>query len=88
MRELTELELDEVSGGVGVLGAGIGAAIGAGGAIASGASVGQVVGAGIVGGVSGFFGGVATSGYATGLSRGMFSLYSVETGILSGAIGS
>ena len=88
MRELTSEEIDQVSGGVGVLGAGIGAAIGVGGAIVNGGSLGQVVGAGILGGVSGFFGGIATSSMAPTFARSMFSLFSVETGIMSGAAGS
>ncbi|MDA1372956.1 MAG: hypothetical protein O2971_19690 [Proteobacteria bacterium] len=88
MRALTEDELELVHGGVGIVGAGIGAAIGAGGAAVSGGNLGQIVGAGILGGVSGFFGGIATSGYATGISRGLFSLFSIETGIMSGAAGS
>ena len=88
MRELKNHELSEVTGGIGIAGAAIGAAIGAGGAIVNDASAGQVIGAAVVGGVSGFFGGIATSGLGGGLSRGMFSIFAVETGILSGAIGS
>ncbi|MEQ8954793.1 MAG: hypothetical protein RLN96_10590 [Pseudomonadales bacterium] len=88
MRELTEVEMEEVCGGVGVVGAGIGAAIGAGSTYAGGGSAGEVISAGILGGVSGFFGGVATAAGVPALGRAMFSWFSIETGILSGAVGS
>ena len=88
MRELTNEEIEQVSGGVGIWGAGIGAAIGGGSAVFNGAGFGQVVGATILGGVSGFFGGIATSRYASGAASAMFGAYSVETGIMSSAAGS
>ncbi len=88
MRELTSEEIEQVGGGVGLLGAGIGAAIGGGSALFNGASPGQVVGATILGGVSGFFGGIATSSFAGSAARSMFGTFSVETGILSSAAGS
>ena len=88
MRELTDSELEEVVGGVGVVGAAIGGAIGAGGAYLSGSSAGEVVSAGILGGVSGFFGGIATAAGVPAIGRGLFSWFAVETGILSSAVGS
>ncbi len=88
MRELTSEEIEQVGGGVGLFGAGIGAAIGGGSAVFNGASLGQVVGATILGGVSGFFGGIATSRYASGAASFLFGAYSVESGIMSSAAGS
>ncbi len=88
MRELTDDELELVNGGVGLLGAAF-TAVTAGGATAfNGGSVGEVVGATILGGVSGFFGGIALSPYSSGLTTAMFGVFSVETGILAGVVGS
>ncbi len=81
MRELTEAECEEVSGGWGYVGAAIGAGLGAYSAARNGGNIGNIIGAASLGAVSGFFGGVAAT--STGLARGMFSMYSIETGMLS-----
>jgi|TARA_B100000315_G_C14497171_1_gene550587 lactobin A/cerein 7B family class IIb bacteriocin len=88
VRELTDEEIEMVNGGVGLIGAGIGA-VSAGGSTALGdGSFGEVVGATLLGGAAGFFGGIATSGYSSGLTTAMFGAYSVETGIIAGMVGS
>jgi lactobin A/cerein 7B family class IIb bacteriocin len=88
MRELTHKEVDEVSGGVGVVGAALGAVTAGVSAAYGNGSVGEVIGASVLGGVSGFFGGIATSRYASGLTTAMFGAYSVETGVLASRVGS
>ncbi len=77
--EMTNSEIEEVAAGFGLVGSAIGAAISGYSAYHSGASFGSIAGATIFGGVSGFFGGVASvagSRFATG----MFGSYSVGTG--------
>ena len=86
MRELTSEEIEQVSGGVGVLGAVIGAVVGGGSAAFNGGNVGNIIGGAALGAVSGFFGGIATA--STGLARGLFSVYSIESGLMSSAAGS
>lgn len=80
MRELTEKEIMQVSGGFGPVGAVLGGAIGGGAAIASGESAGVVVSSTILGATSGFFGGIAAA--TSGLARYMFGAYAVEIGII------
>ncbi|HAJ76808.1 MAG TPA: hypothetical protein DCM64_10170 [Gammaproteobacteria bacterium] len=88
MRELTDEEIEMVKGEFGVIGAGIGAASAGGSTALGGGSFGEVVGATLVGGVSGFFGGIAASRYSSGLTSVFLGAYSVETGIIAGMIGS
>lgn len=82
MRELTEKEIEQVSGGFGPAGALIAGAVSGTLKAASGASAGEVVAATTLGAVSGFFGGIAS--VTTGITRVMFSAYAIETGFLSG----
>lgn len=88
MRELTRSEIEEVSGGVGPAGAAIGALTTGIGTAMGGGNAGQVVGSAIVGGVAGFFGGIATSQYSSRLTSYMFGAYAIETGVIAGSIGS
>jgi len=80
MRELTDEEIEFVSGGVGVVGAAIGGVTGAVVSARNGGSVGNIIGAASLGAVSGFFGGIA--GATTGAARYMFGAYAIETGFL------
>jgi len=87
MRELTVEETEMVNGGVGPGGAIIGAAIGVGTSIALDKSIGETIASGLIGGVSGFFGGIATSRYASSATRYMFGGYSAGTGVVGGVVG-
>lgn len=80
MRELRESEIENVSGGVLGLGAAIGGVVGGVSAYTSGGGVGDVIAGVAFGAVSGFFGGIATSGVRmSGFARGAFATYAVET---------
>jgi lactobin A/cerein 7B family class IIb bacteriocin len=80
MRELTHDEIEEVSGGVGPIGAVIGGLAGGLGAGFSGQGVGGIISGATFGAVSGFFGGIA--GATTGFARYSFSAYAVGTGVI------
>ncbi|MFT7294921.1 MAG: lactobin A/cerein 7B family class IIb bacteriocin, partial [Pseudohongiellaceae bacterium] len=85
MRELTQDEIEQVGGGFGAVGVVIGA-IGGGiaGGINSGNFAGVLSGAAL-GGVSGFFGGIAS--VATGFARYSFGGYAVGTSAIGAALG-
>ena len=80
MRELTHDEIEEVSGGIGAVGAVVGGIAGGLGAGLSGQGVGGVISGAAFGAVSGFFGGIA--GATTGIARYSFGSYSVGTALL------
>lgn len=82
MRELTEKEVNEISGGVGPVGAiitGIGSGLVA---AMNGGNAGQIAASATLGAVAGFFGSIA--GATTGLTRYMFGGFAIETEVLSG----
>jgi lactobin A/cerein 7B family class IIb bacteriocin len=80
MRELTNDEIEQVSGGVGAVGAVVGGIAGGLGAGLSGQGVGGVISGVAIGAVSGFFGSIA--GATTGFARYSFGSYAVGTGVL------
>ena len=86
MRELTLKEVDEVSGGVGAVGAVLGGITGGAIAVAHGGGAANIISGVTLGAVSGFFGGIA--GATSGITRYMFGAYSVETGVIGGLSGS
>ena len=82
MRTLTKDETDQVSGGVGALGAGIGFAVGFVGKKMGGGSNKAALAAGVLGAVSGAAGNLAGSAAAGGLFvRGAWGLRSIGTGV-------
>lgn len=87
MRELTCDEIEQVSGGFGLLGVGLGIVTGVGSTYFGRGNVGQVLGAGILGGVAGFFGGIATSSYVPTFARVFFGASSAEVGIMGNHVG-
>ncbi len=87
MRTLTVSEIEETSGGVGVGGAVLGAVTGGVSSAMNGGNAGQIASAALLGGVSGFFGCIATAGFGRAVSA-MFGTYSVGLGVASGAAGS
>jgi len=89
MRELTGQEINNVGGGIGVIGATIGAAVGMGGAIVNGKGIGDVLVAGLLGGLGGFAGGMAGSAAAGGFFVRMgWGIRSVGLGVASGEVAS
>ncbi|MFT6295920.1 MAG: hypothetical protein ACJATW_002208 [Glaciecola sp.] len=88
MRELTQDEIEQVGGGFGLLGVGIGAVTGVGSSYFSGGNIGQIIGSGLLGGVAGFFGGIATSSLVPTFARVVFGASSIEAGILGSHAGS
>jgi len=87
MRELTNDENEQVSGGIGLLGAGLGIVTGVGSTYFAGGNGGQILGAGILGGVAGFFGGIATSSFVPTFARVFFGASSAEVGIMGNHVG-
>lgn len=95
MRDLTTKEMESVSGGIGLVGAGVGAAIGAGGytlgSFATGASFnpGAMIMSAGLGAVSGFTGNVAGIAAAAGRPVAAGGLYtaSATAGIGTAGIG-
>ncbi len=83
MRELTLEEVEDVNGGFGVVGATIGAVTGGVSAAYNGGNAGQIAAATILGGVSGWFGGLASA--SSGFARGMWGAYAVEVGVIGNA---
>lgn len=86
MRELTQSEIEQVSGGFGIPGAVIGGITGGLSSAAGGGNAGQIIGTAATGAVGGFFDGVA--GATTGFGRYMFGAYAIEMGVIGGAINS
>ncbi len=85
MRVLTKSEIDDVSGGVGLLGFGLGAAIGFGTSIGR-VSTQQVFAATLLGGLSGAAGNFAGSAAMGGLVvRGAWGIRSIGLGVAGGA---
>lgn len=82
MRELTQDEVEQVSGGVGPVGAVIGGLAGGIGAGLNNQGIGIIIASATFGAVSGFFGGIA--GATTGFARYSFGTYAVGVGVLGG----
>ena len=77
---LTIDQAEEVTGGVGVVGAAIGAATGAGSAAIGGGGPGQIAVGAATGAVAGFFGGIATVA-GSKLGTALFGSKSVAVGV-------
>ncbi len=88
MRDLSKEELDVVSGGFGLVGAGIGAAIGFASSIGA-VSADRVFAATLLGAISGAAGNLAGSAAVGGMAvRGAWALRAVGTGVAGSAAGS
>jgi len=82
MRELNRQEVENVNGGFGWIGAGIGAATGIGSAIVNNGSIGEIFAAGLLGGLAGFTGNLAASASTGGFFvRSAWGISSVGLGI-------
>ncbi len=86
MRALTNEEVRQVSGGIGVVGAVIGATTSGLNAYMNDKPAGQIVGTALLGSVAGFFSGISSA--ASGFGRLAFGTYAVGTGYLAGEAGS
>ena len=89
MRALTSKEIDSVSGGIGGIGAVLGAGIGIVGALHNGAGLNGIATAAALGALSGFAGNLAGSAAAGGIFlRVSWGVRSIGSGYGSGVAGS